>query len=463
MDEVTSENAPAPLRDLYNRGFAAMERGNLDYAIAMFSRCIELAPGFHKARRLLRAVEVKRHRDKGISKISQGVAALTGLPLLLIGTAWLQLGKPLEAIKTAEKLLKKDPLNLEFIKLLGRAALAANAPEIAIQTLAIAREQYPDNIFVLNWLGNLYMDTAQTKQGRECFEALAALRPNDPAALKSLKDAMAIHSMSKEGWSDAATSANSYRNLIKNEKESTLLEQDSKAVKSEKDTQALIAENLVRIQREPRNINYRRALANLYAGNKMYAEALAALAEAQALSGSRDPLIDATIANVRIQQFDDDNVKQRAKGDEAGAAALERDRDKFVFDDVRDRIGRYANDLQLRYDYGVLLYEKGQINEAIQQFQLAQRHAQRRVQALYYIALCFKQKGQFDMALEQLDTAAAEHVPWDHTKKDIYYELGQILEATGNTAKALDCYKRIYQVDITYKDVSAKIDKGYKQ
>jgi len=142
-----------------------------------------------------------------------------GLPLMLKGMALLRWGKPLEAIKTAEKLLKHDPLNIEFIKLLGRAAMAAKEPDIAIQTLAIAREQYPENVFILNWLGTLYMDTEQTRQGRECFEALAALRPNDPAALKALKDAMAIHSMAKEGWGEAATSTSSYRNLIKDEKE----------------------------------------------------------------------------------------------------------------------------------------------------------------------------------------------------------------------------------------------------
>jgi len=69
--------------------------------------------------------------------------------------------------------------------------------------------------------------------------------------------------------------------------------------------------------------------------------------------------------------------------------------------------------------------QRGQINDAIQQFQLAQRHAQRRVKALYYIGLCFKQKKQYDMATEQLKKAAARAPAVGDTKKDIYYELGQ--------------------------------------
>ena len=48
-------------------------------------------------------------------------------------------------------------------------------------------------------------------------------------------------------------------------------------------------------------------------------------------------------------------------------------------------------------------------------------------------------------------------------KKDILYELGGILESTGHIQEAANqYYKEIYQVDIGYKDVAAKIEKSYK-
>ena len=68
--EVTVESAPARLRDLFNKGFIALERGNLDYAIDMFLHCIEQEPYFFNARKFLRAAEIKQYKSQ-----NQGVLA----------------------------------------------------------------------------------------------------------------------------------------------------------------------------------------------------------------------------------------------------------------------------------------------------------------------------------------------------------------------------------------------------
>ena len=111
----------------------------------------------------------------------------------------------------------------------------------------------------------------------------------------------------------------------------------------------------------------------------------------------------------------------------------------------------------------MLLFDRERINDAIQQFQLAQRNPRHRVDALYRIGVCFKGKGQYDLAAEQLEKAAAELPVLDNQKKDVLYELGQVLEATGANAKALEYYKTIYQADIGYRDIAAKVEKVYRQ
>jgi tetratricopeptide (TPR) repeat protein len=448
---------------MFYKGFAAMERDNLDYAVAMFSQCIDIEPMFLSARKFLRAAEIKRLRGRHVGPLAHWISTLANLPALLTGTAMLKAGKPLEAIRKAEALLKKDPLNLTFVRLLGQAAEEAHVPEIAIQTLAVAREHYPDNAVLLNWLGSLYMATQQPAEAHDCFEALVALKPNDGLALKALKDAMALQSLARDGWGGAGAADGSFRTLIRDEKQATLLEQESKALKGEKDADALIAEAKSKIEREPANINFRRALANLYAGQKMFAEAIATLEEAQRMSGGRDPQIDAAVSAIRIEQMNQEIAALRDAGDSTAADAKEKEKDEFIFQDIRERVGRYPNDLSLRYDYGMLLYNRHQINEAIQHLQLAQRNPQRRVKSLYYLGLCFKLKKQFDLAIEQLQQAAAEQQAMDETKKDIYYELGQITESAGDHKKALEYFKRIYQVDITYKDVADKIEKSYSE
>ncbi len=463
MEEVTLETAPPSVRDLFNRGFSALERGNLDYSIDMLGRCVELAPTFFRAWKFLRAAEVKQFRARNPGAVSRSVQRAASYPSVLKAMALLKAGKSMDAIKVAEKVLRKDPFNMDAVKALGRAAEAAKMPEIAIQALASVREQQPDNILVLNWLGALYMETGQTRAGRECFESLVSLKPNDGAALKSLKDAMAIHSMSSDGWSEASTSTSkdAYRRVMRDEKQAVLLEQQNKAVKGERDVDALIAEGLTKVAKEPGNINYRRALANLYAGAMRWPDAIRTLEEAQQLAGARDPQIDAALNTIQLQQYDEQIKVLQDAGDTAAAETKRAERTAYRYEDIRDRVSRYPNDLALKFEYGEQLYERGMISEAIQQFQLAQRHAQRRPRALYYLGLCFKAKKQYDLATSQLEKAASEQLVMDQTKKDILYELGQIAEASGNAPTALAYYKQVYEVDISYRDVSEKIEKGY--
>jgi tetratricopeptide (TPR) repeat protein len=110
-----------------------------------------------------------------------------------------------------------------------------------------------------------------------------------------------------------------------------------------------------------------------------------------------------------------------------------------------------------------MLFDNDYVNEAIQQFQMAQRNPKNRIRALYYLGLCFKAKKQYDLATDQLNTASAELLIMDKTKKDVLYELGQVSELMGNTEKAVEFYKEIYQADISFRDVAQKIEAFYAE
>jgi len=458
MAEITLEDAPRKAREHFDKGFVAFERGNLDYAMDMFEQALDLSPQFLRARKFLRAAALKKHKGVKQNPLSRALSSLQGVPgLMQIGA--LAKKKPLEALKAAEKLLRADPLNLMFINKASEIAIAAGMPEVAIMNLELAKEHNPVNVDVLRWLGELYQGANRMHDARGVYEEIVAIRPNDPAAIKMLKDATALDSMQKGGWSENST----YRDMIKDTKEATLLEQASKAVKSSSDVDALIAENLKKIEREPQNINYRRALADLYARVEQFDEAIAALKEAQQMSGGSDPQLDRAHGAIRVRQFDAQIAKLVEAGKTAEAEAKKKEKAQFLFADAEDKVKRYPNDLQFRYDYGTALFDHGQLNEAIQQFQLAQKNPQRRIRALYYLALCFKQKQQLDIALEQLEKANSELTVMDDVKKDIIYELGTTLETMGRPEKAVEYFKEIYAVDISFRDIAAKIEKSYKK
>lgn len=458
MAELTLDEAPRKAREHYEKGFAAFERGNLDYAMDMFEMALDLAPRLLKARKFLRAASIKKFKDSKSGAMTRVMGTLSGSLAMMQAQGQLK-KKPEHALKTSEQLLRKDPLNMAFINLNADAAVAAGLPEAAVLTLEMAKDHYPTDVELLQRLARLYQDIDRMHDARLLYEDLVRLRPTDQKVIKALKDATALDTMQRGGWNEAT----SYRDMIKDTKEATLLEQQGKAVKSDRDVDALIAETQAKIEREPQNVNYRRALAELYVRSEQFEKALEVLREAQAATGGADPQIDRQLSTVQVKQFEQRIAARVAAGDAAGATALQQEKDQFLLADAEDRVRRYPNDLQYKYELGVLLYEHGRFNDAIQQFQQAFRNPQRRLRSLYYMALCFKAKKQYDLAADQLTKAAGEMQLMDETKKDILYELGTVREAMGQIEPAVEHFKEIYSVDIGYRDVAQKIEKYYKK
>src|SRR5690606_21975282 len=106
-------------------------------------------------------------------------------------------------------------------------------------------------------------------------------------------------------------------------------------------------------------------------------------------------------------------------------------------------VERYPNDPTYRFDLGKLLYETGEIDRAIQQFQISHRSPKVRLQSLTYLGACFKNKRQYDLAVEQYKTAKTEITAMSEQKKDVIYQLAECFELMGNTEQAIAEYKVI--------------------
>jgi len=462
MEELTLENLPKTSRDFFNRGFGALERGNVDYAIEMLTACVEESPRFVRAWKFLRAAEVRRARKKTVSSLTRGIDTVVKMPTYLSALGLLKSGKFQSSMMMAEKLLRDYPEDVKYAMLFAEAAAAANMPEVALLTIETVRDANPDNITVLSWLGALYQKLGRMRSARECFERLCEISPNDPSALKQLKDAMALDSMSSDGWEKNADKGGTFRDMLKDSDEAALLEQGAKSTKSDTGLDSLIADMLQKIEGEPNNINYRRGLANMYLQKRDFEPAITVLEEAVALNPG-DPELERTLSNARIRFFESQIEERRQAGDENGAIEIENKLLQYKFEDLQNKVERYPNDLQLRFEWGVMLFENDYLNEAIQQFQLAQRSAKNRVQALYYMGVCFRAKKQYDIASRQLESALADLPVMDGNKKKVLYELGEIAGLMGDTTKASDYFMQIYQSDIAYRDVATRIEETYQQ
>jgi tetratricopeptide (TPR) repeat protein len=77
------------------------------------------------------------------------------------------------------------------------------------------------------------------------------------------------------------------------------------------------------------------------------------------------------------------------------------------------------------------------------------------------LAQCFAKRKMFDLAARTLQSAIKEKLVFDDEKKDLIYNLGCVFEGMGKKEEAVEQFKQIYETDIGYKDVAAKVDAFY--
>jgi len=463
MAEETSEHNVQLAQTLFNKGFATFERGNLDIAIDLLLRAVELSPGFTRARRFLRAAEIQKFKKAPLrSGLLTKLGELTCLPGYLKVTMLFHAGKVDRAFFEAEKLLKHNPLQRKSVYLFADVAEAAGQIDAAILTLEAVSEYDPQDMDVEKRLGDAYMKTENYGKARDSYSKVLAERPMSADVLKLLKDAEAQYSMKSGGWDEATAGQGKFTDRIENQEQAKKLDIQAKGQVVGSDADIMINEWRSKIALEPNNLNYYRALARVFLQLKRYSDAIATLESARAFA-TADPELDRALTEARVREYTARIEALRAGNDPAAADKLEQEKDQFVFDDLVVRVKNYPNELRLRYELGIIYCQRELYDEAIQQLQLAQRSPKERSDALYYLARSFRGKGQNDIALMQLETALDLLPIMDDNRKKVLFDLGEIYEASGDQEKAFNCYREVYSADIGYLDISAKMERMFKQ
>ena len=447
-------------QNFFNKGVAAFERGNLDIAIDLLMQCVTLAPGFSRARRVLRASQIAKFRKEKKSRLATQVQEFSAMLMRMKVAGMLKAGKKEAALLECEKLLTMNPLQSQNVELAVQVADASGHPEAALFTVEAAYENNPDDMMLLRRVADYYMAVGDYAKARDAYVKLNAFLPNDQAIFKQLKDAEARVTMAA-GWESTAGKKDGYRDLIADKDQAKKLDMQAKSVVAGSDADALIEEARARIEKEPNNLNLYRALSRLLTQNKRFDEAVEALEAARKVNAS-DPELDRSISMTKISAFEAKIEELKAAGDAEGVASMSNEMDQFVFDDLISRVQRYPNDLKLRYELGLQYYKYDYFDEAIGQLQLAQRSPKERIESLYYLAMCFAKKGQRDMAVMQLETANEQLQIMDDLKKKIEFELGDMAEQAGDIEKAFGYYKDVYGADIGFEDIGVRMERIYK-
>lgn len=455
---------------LTEKAALAAERGNYDYAIDLYLRLLELQPQHVEARKALRAVEIRRAQERGLTK-STPSGWLRGIGSLVTAAIYLLIRKYEKAVAACEAYLKNDPYNTAVLQLLAAAAEKAEFPETAILVLEDVRAALGTavkgtgrrrRVKVLRKLGELYAQVGKLPLAAERFEEILKLVPGDREAERRIRDVAAQRSMVEGGW-DKVGKVGGYREVLKDEEAAKRLEDSQRDIRTREDVLAAIERVKNDLVKDPNNTRLLVQLGDLYKMLKDWERARPQYEKALQI----DPLnfmVSERLGDLTLAKMDDDIERlSRDPSQKDRVAQMRRERMRYAFEEYQRRVKARPQDLPTRFALANLLFEAGQWKEAAAQFQLASRDPRHRRTALHRLGICFQKQGLVDLAVEQYEKAIGGASLVDQEVKEILYALGQAHETQGRLAQALEAYKRVFEVDINFRDISAKIEELYRR
>jgi len=452
-------------RNQVSRAKAAAQSKNYDYAITLYQAVLKDEPLFLEGRRYLRAVEIQKHEATSSFTRQMTSVKMTG------GVMKLSSGKktPEEQLIQAEEILALDPYQLKANIMVGEAGTALGYPDFktfAYETLAKGK---PTDKAILNSLAQAYMEAKDAAKAESTYERILEIDPRDGDALSGLKNASAANASKTGGWE---TASGDYRNVLKSKSEAEQLEQESKVVKSADAIEEQIGVNFAKHQADPTNPTYSKAIAHLFLQRNDYASAIQWYEHAFESGGKIDSSLEKVIGDLRLKKTEQElqalRTELAAQTDPELQAQTQAtlEQKETELNEVRlflaeARVRAQPNEGEFRYDLGEALYKIGQYKRATEELQQSLKQPSVRYQALNLMGLSFMKRGMLDFAEKQLVLAESELPVMDEVKKEITYNLGLVYEATKKLDKALEQWKKIYEVDMSYRDVAARVEASY--
>jgi len=217
-----------------------------------------------------------------------------------------------------------------------------------------------------------------------------------------------------------------------------------------------------------------RKLADLYYKDKRFQEALEWYNYLSGCTGHTDALLLDLVRKCRDRNFEAETAELRntldglqpgdnsAEAIKAKIGRLEREQADRSLADARQRVERNPTDLKHRLDLGRCLKEAQRYEEAIPELQRASGHPGAHIDSMVLLAKCFSELKMFDLAIDILNETEEQIPEMNEAKKETLYNLGIVYGLSGSNDQSLECMKRIYKRDCSYRDVAQRVEESYK-
>ena len=458
-----------PISEIDNRLIKQIEAANKalgsnpSYFFEICTNILKQVPGCLELRKRIREQQFKSFNPgKGISSL---FGKVTIAPFMLKGKA---AKDPQGAFESAELMIAKNPANVIAHELIADAARSLEMPHTVVFAYECIRRINPKDLNNLKKLGNAYLDAGDSESTIRIGNEIIKVNPGDGEAEEMMKRASVSVAMT-QGKRESSTD---FRDQLKDEEEAKSLEQASKVVNDAKSLEALIRQTYSKVQEEPENLNHYRQLSDLYHRYGDLTNAIAWINQARSREAGKGDVSLAEKERALTLEYYDQMIDQweqacsKDPSDQSYQSGLEKAvvaKKEYQRNQLEGLVKRYPNDYGYRYELGILLFDEELFDDCLPHFQLAQRNAKVRLDAILFLGKAYRLKGFYDLAVEQLNSLKNEIQIMDERKKTAIYELGCCYEAMQLPERAIEEFKIIYSADISFQDVADKINAFYDQ
>ncbi len=457
MKDIDIETSRDKALVFFQRGEEVASTDNFDYAIDLFLEGIRREPD---------ALEIGHAALRKISLIRQSKG---GKKPSVIDKIKHKGGKaPIDEMINAEYLLAKDPDNLSYAMSMLCAAVAGGyrrtAEWIARLVLSACKASEKSPLSILETLKNKFVEMEMFDQAVMCCTLILQQKPEDMNCQTELKNYSASATIQHGKYDKTDSFSGSAKDM---EGQQKITKKDT-FKKDDEFRSAALEEALEKYKRMP----------DVYGHRVEYAQSLADM---------NDPAMTETACRMLLDWYEqtedfgykklhgeivirDMRNKLRLFKTEAMTLGKEFDKGKEFKQAVKELAAfeveyyeqcckNYPTELKYKYELGVLLMHRKDFDEAIPLFQQAARKPGIKTKAMNLLGMCFFNKGWYSDAIDVFEDAIKHHPNEDDLFKELRYNLARACEFDGRKERALTIYRKLAQMDYSYRDVAVRVNK----
>ncbi len=424
---------------------AAAAQRKYDMAIEIYLRALEIDPDHRGARKGVRLAELKRLEHSYPSGFA--IKAQT------MGHRAMMMSPRLEQrIAACEGYLKVDPKNVDVAHTLAKACEQAGFANAAIGVYEALVEYAPKDVPAFVNLGRL-LASKEPQAALGHLETALRLEPKNADAIKLRKDLAAELTIKKTGFETARTT----HDLLRDREKAKDLDVAQRMHRTADEATDVITRIKRQVEASPGDARILRQLARAQAASNLYDDASATWKRIiDADPGDVDAKVQ--LGDLRIGRVERALAAAQQAGRKDEVERLDKEHTQIQIEEFSLRVAEHPTDMALRFALGEAYLRAGKIDEAIGEFQKSVKDPRKRVDSLSLLGECFIGKKLYDLAARQLEKALEESPGLNSERgKAVVYNLGVLREKQGDLAAAKEQYLKVYEVDVSFRDVADKV------